>query len=189
MTYATPRDQAVTSDKNAKNALKNIDVVGVVEEGGTFAGKLSITHFGYDEATNKLLVSGVLNGFVTDENGKKKHVREEVTDVPATLSDEASVASAAAGSPLVRPAAAQTCDVLFLDLGPLFLDVLGLTVDLSEVILDINAVGGAGNLLGNLLCGLLSILDGFPILAQITTLLESINAILGGLGGLLGTTA
>jgi hypothetical protein len=33
-------------------------------------------------------------------------------------------------------------------------------VDLSQIVLDIDAVPGAGNLLGNLLCAVVGILDG-----------------------------
>ncbi|MGC0273690.1 hypothetical protein ACO0LV_11940 [Pseudactinotalea sp. Z1739] len=67
-----------------------------------------------------------------------------------------------------------------MDLGPIFLDVLGLQVDLSPIELDITAVPGAGNLLGNLLCAVVGLFDspGNPVNA-ITNLL---NRILGGLG-------
>ena len=54
----------------------------------------------------------------------------------------------------------QACDILNLDLGPLYLDVLGLVVDLSDVQLDITAEPGPGNLLGNLLCAVAGLLDG-----------------------------
>jgi hypothetical protein len=43
-----------------------------------------------------------------------------------------------------------TCDILHLDLGPLAIDLLGLQIDLSRVVLDVVAEAGAGNLLGNL---------------------------------------
>jgi len=66
-------------------------------------------------------------------------------------------------------------------LGPLHLDVLGLTVDLSEVVLDISAQAGPGNLLGNLLCAVVHLLDGPGILAAIANILNQINAILGAL--------
>ena len=41
--------------------------------------------------------------------------------------------------------------------------MLGLVVDLAPVLLDILAVPGPGNLLGNLLCAIVSLLD-FPAL-------------------------
>ena len=71
------------------------------------------------------------------------------------------------------------CPILGLDLGPLHLDVLGLVIDLNEVILDITAVPGAGNLLGNLLCAVAGLLDGGGPLGQIAALL---NQLLTGLG-------
>jgi hypothetical protein len=74
----------------------------------------------------------------------------------------------------------ESCDILFLDLGPIFLDVLGLEIDLSQIVLDINAVPGAGNLLGNLLCAVTGLLDNpSGSLSGITNLLNRIFRILG----------
>ncbi|PSP41947.1 ABC transporter substrate-binding protein, partial [Halobacteriales archaeon QH_6_64_20] len=42
---------------------------------------------------------------------------------------------------------------------PLDLDALGLVVNLSEVELNIDAVPGPGNLLGNLLCAVANLLN------------------------------
>jgi hypothetical protein len=73
------------------------------------------------------------------------------------------------------------CGILFLNLGPIDLDLLGLTVDLSEVILDISAVPGPGNLLGNLLCAVAGLLDGFElnlIESILQALLNAINQLL-----------
>jgi hypothetical protein len=74
----------------------------------------------------------------------------------------------------------QACDILTLDLGPLHLDLLGLVVDLSMVNLDITAVPGPGNLLGNLLCAVAGLLDGPSPLGQL------IDRLLGIINGLLG---
>jgi hypothetical protein len=52
----------------------------------------------------------------------------------------------------------QTCQVLNLVLQPLNLNLLGLVVDLQAVNLDVAAVAGAGNLLGNLVCALAGLL-------------------------------
>jgi hypothetical protein len=71
-----------------------------------------------------------------------------------------------------------TCDILHLDLGPLSLDILGLQVDLSQIILDIRAEAGAGNLLGNLLCAVAGLLDGPGLLTQLVNLLNQILALL-----------
>jgi hypothetical protein len=53
-----------------------------------------------------------------------------------------------------------SCQILHLVLGPLDLDILGLRVQLSRIVLDITAQRGPGNLLGNLLCGIAGLLNG-----------------------------
>jgi len=52
-----------------------------------------------------------------------------------------------------------TCQILHLDLGPLHLNLLGLVVDLNEVVLNVSAQSGPGNLVGNLLCAVAHLLD------------------------------
>ena len=70
------------------------------------------------------------------------------------------------------------CSILSLDLGPLDLNLLGLRVALDEVVLLIEAVPGAGALLGNLLCAVAGLLDG------------GLGGVLGGLlGNLLSAIA
>lgn len=73
------------------------------------------------------------------------------------------------------------CDILLLDLGPLDLDLLGLQIHLDEVVLEIVAEAGAGNLLGNLLCAVTSLLDGGAALAAIAELLNNIIDLIGTL--------
>ena len=69
-------------------------------------------------------------------------------------------------------AAAATCDILNLVLGPLDLNLLGLQVDLNQVILNIVPESGAGNLLGNLLCAVTNLPNGPSPLAGLTNLLK-----------------
>jgi hypothetical protein len=78
-----------------------------------------------------------------------------------------------------------TCDILELVLAPISLDLLGLNVNLSQVILTIT--GETGALLGNLLCGLLGGLN----LGSLLGVLDLFNGILGGgaLGALTGVLA
>lgn len=71
------------------------------------------------------------------------------------------------------------CDILFLDLGPLDLNLLGLAIHLDEVVLEIVAETGAGNLLGNLLCAVTGLLDGVAALQAIANLLNQIIDIIG----------
>ena len=72
-----------------------------------------------------------------------------------------------------------SCTILTLNIGAIHLDVLGLVVNLAPVNLDITAVPGAGNLLGNLLCAVAHLLDGGGPLQGIAVLL---NRLLTGLG-------
>ena len=78
--------------------------------------------------------------------------------------------------------AGTTCAILHLTLGPLDLNLLGLAVHLNQVVLNIDAQSGPGNLLGNLLCAVAHLLDGTGPLGGLAALLNQILAILQGLG-------
>jgi len=82
------------------------------------------------------------------------------------------------GGKMASAAPLGSCDILNLVLGPLDLNLLGLTVHLNRVVLDIVAVTGAGNLLGNLLCAVAGLLDGTGLLS---TVLATLNQILAAL--------
>jgi hypothetical protein len=105
------------------------------------AGTLEITSV--DVVGGQPVVNGVFDGTLTRQ---ATGAVTNVVDEPVQL-------------PIAAQGPGQSCQILFLDLGPLFLDLLGLQVSLSEVILDITAVPGPGNLLGNLLCALAGLLD------------------------------
>jgi hypothetical protein len=60
-----------------------------------------------------------------------------------------------------------TCPILHLVLGPLDLNLLGVMVHLDQVVLDITAQSGPGNLLGNLLCAVAGLLDNPSGLANL----------------------
>lgn len=72
-----------------------------------------------------------------------------------------------------------SCPVLSLNLGPLDLDLLGLQVHLDPVVLDVTAVPGAGNLLGNLVCAVSHLLDNGGPLSGIANLLNNLLSRLG----------
>jgi hypothetical protein len=169
---------ATAAPKKAK-LLKDVPVTGTLADGGTFTGKVTITEFGYDEATG-LTVSGVLKGKATTADGVKNNINQPFSNVPSTL-NEATSGAASAGFLLQA-----TCEILDLDIGPIHLDLLGLVVDLSAIHLDITAVSGAGNLLGNLLCAVAGLLDpnGFldeliGTLTDLLDLLSQINQLIG----------
>lgn len=82
------------------------------------------------------------------------------------------------GVPLDPPA---SCPILALTLGPLHLNLLGLVVDLNQVVLNVTSQPGPGNLLGNLLCTVTNLLNNNSSLTAVTQLVNHINTILAGL--------
>jgi hypothetical protein len=136
---------------------------------GAFNGTLRITSFAVQN--NALVASGIVTGTVQTTTGIKG-VAKMVT-IPVNLAGGAAAASKATA------AAAVSCDILHLELGPLDLDLLGLVVHLDRVVLDLSAAPGAGNLLGNLLCSVTNLLNGPGALAQIANILNQILGLLG----------
>jgi len=114
-----------------------LPVVGAVTGGGTFAGTLNLTRFA--TVNGALNAVGTLTGTLTNAAGQTVSVLQTVSMPVTTVTG--------------------TCNILHLDIGPIALDLLGLKVNLSEIILDITAETGAGNLLGNLLCSVANLLN------------------------------
>jgi hypothetical protein len=141
------------------------NVTGTLQGGGTFVGTLTITEI--TRQGTQLVASGTLVGTAT-QGTTVTQITQSFVNEPITLQQQPG----------------RRCQILFLDIGPIFLDLLGLEVSLSRIILDITAVAGPGNLLGNLLCALVGLLDRTPLnLTAIDQLLNQINAILRGLAG------
>ena len=88
---------------------------------------------------------------------------------------------------MTTPTEQQNCPVLHLELGPLDLDLLGLRVQLNQVVVDIDAIPEPGNLLGNLLSAVAHLLDGVALGALLEGLLDNVLAaltrLLEGIGG------
>lgn len=135
-----------------------VPVTGTTANGNTFSGAYTITNF--VRQNKQLTAVGTLSGTVTNSLGQ----------VVGT------VTNAAVQAPVT--AAAGSCSILNLTLGPLDLNLLGLQVHLNQVVLNITAQPGPGNLLGNLLCAVAHILDGGAPLTSITNLLNQILAAL-----------
>ena len=130
----------------------------IANGGGSFTGKLTIT--GFSVINGVLNATGTLSGTLTDALG---NVINTVTNIPVSI-------------PLAGVSG--TCQILSLTLGPLDLNLLGLMVHLNQVVLNITAQSGPGNLLGNLLCAVSHLLDSNGALTALSTLL---NHILGAL--------
>lgn len=155
---------------------------------GTFAPK------SFSVANGQLMVTGVLQGMMTG-HGKPRHFSStetfpvkaiDGTVLPAASSAAAAATAARAGTGAATTVnAASTCQILNLNLGPLDLNLLGLQVHLNQVVLNIVAQSGAGQLLGNLLCDVAGLLDnGSPLSGLLSELSGLLNQILGALGGL-----
>ena len=162
---SAPSTPAAATPESRHSPLENIHVTGNIATGGTFDGAMDVISFGQDAAGN-LVANGMLSGVLRDANG---HVIGNVADEYVTLPAQLSTTN-----PTNAPAQAGTCPILHLTLGPLDLNLLGLTVHLDRVVLDLTAVRGPGNLLGNLLCAVAHLLDGGGPLSQIIDLLNRI---------------
>jgi hypothetical protein len=140
---------------------------GALDDGTlvNFAGNYTIQKFRV--SNNQVQAVGTLSGAVTDA----------VTG--ATLG---TVNNRSTTVGLISAVATVDCEILHLELGPLDLDLLGLVVHLDQIVLDITAVPGSGNLLGNLLCAVAGLLDGGAPLNIIANLLNSILDVLIWLG-------
>jgi len=151
-------------------------VTGTAAHGRTFTGHYNLKRFVTTDS-GKTKAVGTLTGTLTKKNGQtdkvtKKHVRMAVR--PAASSVTGTPAAPGTVSPSVVG-----CQILDLVLAPLDLDLLGLVVHLDRVHLNITAVPGAGELLGNLLCGVAGLLDSSQLLSLGTVLTNLLNSILG----------
>ena len=135
-----------------------IPVTQTLQGVGTFAGQLTVTSFRVVDG--QLNAVGTLSGRITDTAGNLLGTVVTAVAVP------------------VSNTAGSSCQILHLTLGPLDLDLLGLQVHLNQVVLDITAQSGAGNLLGNLLCSVANLLNGGGPLSQLVNQLNQLLAAL-----------
>lgn len=162
----TASEPAPEFKKETSDLLTNVPVTGTRSDGVAFTGTITIKKFDFDRSTGSLLVTGELTDAATGQVVKFKRVAADLVDPNA------------AGGVGV----AAVCQILNLDIGAIHLNLLGLVVDLAPIHLDITGQTGPGQLLGNLLCGLAGLLDGFPLnnaLAQILEIIRLINQLLG----------
>jgi hypothetical protein len=125
---------------------------------GTLNGTFTLTGFALQDG--QLVATGLLSGVVTNGAGATSSILQTVT---------AAVTSTATSS----------CTILHLVLGPINLNVLGLQVTTNQIVLDISAIPGPGNLLGNLLCSIANLLNNPN--QTLVGLLNNLIAILQGL--------
>jgi len=146
-----------------------------------FKGTYTIDRF--TTRNGKMVAVGTVKGKLR-KNGKTKSVRKSGVRMPASLLG-AGPASGAKASQL--PNLPGACQVLNLVLGPINLNLLGLVVRTNQINVRIDAVPGAGNLLGNLLCGITGILNPTGALGQLTGALNQLTAALNAILALVPT--
>ena len=149
---------------------RTVNVTGTKGFKGTFAIDRFATRNG------KMIAIGTLKGTVR-KNGKTKRIKPRTVRMPASVAGTASGAKASQFPPI--PGA---CTILNLSIAPINLNLLGLSVRTNQIDLRIDAVPGAGNLLGNLLCAVTGLLNPTgalgPLTGAINQLTAALNAIL-----------
>ncbi len=124
---------------------------------GSFAGTFDVTRFAVQRG--QVVAIGTLTGTVTDALGAVVGSVTQALTLP------------------VAPSTTGTCEILDLVLGPLDLTILGLRIQLNQIMLRITAQ--RGSLLGDLLCAIAGLLSGQGgALGRLSNLL---NQLLGAL--------
>jgi hypothetical protein len=122
-------------------------MTGTAKNGNKFTGTYTIDRF--VRSGGKQYAVGTLEGRLKGRRVSRDNVR-----IPVAL--ERHTTAGASQAPNPTPGA---CQILDLVLQPINLELLGLRVATSRIEVLIEAIPGAGNLLGNLLCGITGILD------------------------------
>jgi hypothetical protein len=157
---------AAAQDATTPFAQK-VPITGEGKNGKPFTGTYAIKRF--VERKGQAWAVGTLRGKLKNRPVVRRGVR-----IPAAIV----VPGQTAAQPLPVPTPG-ACQVLNLVLGPINLNLLGLRVATNEVRLLVEAVPGAGNLLGNLLCAVTNLLNpgANTPLAQVVQLLNALLAL------------
>jgi hypothetical protein len=141
------------------DSFTDVPVRGRTDDGDRFRGTMEIRRF--VARNDEVQAVGFLSGRMRDADGDLiGRVTDKRVRMPVTAQNA-------------------TCDILHLELGPLDLDLLGLVVHINRIVIDIDAVPGAGNLLGNLLCAIAGLLDPpDDVLANLLTAVAKILRLL-----------
>jgi len=162
------RASTLTTVAHAPSAKIKSLISGTTASGDRVTG--TYTPMRFYKKNGHVRSRGVFNGVIHQADGTTRTFTV-MRSTRVTSIDGTGVSNARTSS---RQA---SCDILHLVLAPLDLDLLGLQVHLDRVVLDIVAVSGAGNLLGNLLCAVTGLLDG-GLTGQLGQLTQLLNQIL-----------
>jgi hypothetical protein len=138
---------APAAAQDAKSLSQKVAMTGKADNGRQFKGTYTIERF--VRRGSRQFAVGTLKGRLAGRRVTRENVR-----IPVAV--ERAESAGASQLPNPTPGA---CQVLNLVLQPIELNLLGLRVATSRIELLIEAIPGAGNLLGNLLCGITGILD------------------------------
>lgn len=156
---------AVAHPPGRANLLSDLPISGRISETGAFeeilgnlSGSATVTQLSVGGPTG-LIASGTVTGNLADFIESEGSVT--TFQAPVTLSQvEGGTPTPEAGAFTQQE---ETCRVLYLALSPIYLDLLGLVVDTTQIDnqiqLEIRAEEGDDNLLGNLLCSVAGLLD------------------------------
>ena len=151
-----------------------VPVHGLADGGAVLIGTFQLERFQVHGGV--LYAVGDLTGTLGSSPVTKKNVRIPVSGATEQATSTSGLLQADAVP------TANACTILTLNLGRLDLNLLGLHVVLDPVSLLVEAVPGAGALLGNLLCGITNLLNGGAGLGGLlTNLLTAIANLLNGL--------
>jgi hypothetical protein len=124
-----------------------VKMTATAKNGKKFTGTYTISRF--TQSGGKVYAVGTLKGKLKGRTVKKSDVR-----IPATIANHQGATTSQAPNP--TPGA---CPVLDLVLQPIDLNLLGLHLATSRIEVLLEAIPGAGALLGNLVCAITGILD------------------------------
>ena len=169
---------SAATDGKKDNPFKEIKIKGSFTDEygkhGKLRGTLDITRFAAEN--EKIVAIGEITGVMTDSKGVETGVSQVVTLPVERLRVTMEEDQAFSRMSMIE------IPVLHLTLGPLDLDLLGLTVHLDRIVLNVDAHTGPGQLLGNLLVALLSLLDPIAFLANLAQIIDILNQILNLFG-------
>ena len=149
-------------------------IVGETAKGQRVTGYF--TPLGFSKHNGHLRARGLVSGVIHRGDGTTRTFQAVRTIRVKSMN------GATPGAARGVTAAKARCGILHLVLAPLNLNLLGLKIHLDKVLLNIVAVSGAGNLLGNLLCAVAGLLDGGgPLSGLLTKLNQILNQLLMGL--------
>jgi hypothetical protein len=153
-----------TASAQTQELAKRVPITGKATNGKKLRGTFTIDRF--VRRHNAVYAVGKLKGRFMHRT-VKRHVR-----IPVSLPSAQSAQI---------PPTPNACQILNLTLQPIDLNVLGLRVRTSRIDLRVEGVPGAGQLVGNLLCGVLGLLDPNALastpLGQLAQILNSLLAL------------